>query len=70
MSHHVKLYAPAISCHHCAMTIKRELAAVQGLSAVVVDVPTKIVELDVADEAALARAKAVLEEIGYPVEAN
>lgn len=70
MPQHVKLHAPAISCHHCAMTIKRELAAVQGLGAVAVDVPTKTIELDADDEAALARAKALLEEIGYPVDAN
>jgi len=67
MSKRIKLTAPAISCKHCAMTIKRELGPVEGVKVVDVDVPTKAVDLEYADEAALARAKAKLEEIGYPV---
>lgn len=66
MSQTVKLYAPDISCQHCAMTIQRGLASVKGVSAVEVDVPTKTVTLTVADEEALARAQATLEDIGYP----
>lgn len=69
MSQTVKLYAPDISCQHCAMTIKRGLASVPGVSAVEVDVPTKTVTLTVADEEALARAQATLEDIGYPAKA-
>ncbi|MHB0857720.1 MAG: heavy-metal-associated domain-containing protein [Anaerolineae bacterium] len=57
-----------ISCTHCAMTIKRALAEVKGISAVDVDVPAKAVTFAYADDDALARAKAALEEAGYPAE--
>lgn len=67
MSENTKLHTPDVSCDHCAMTIKRELAPVEGVVSVGVDVPTKTVDLQYANEAALERAKAVLEDIGYPV---
>ncbi len=67
MSKRIVLQSPDISCKHCAMTIKRELAPVEGVMSVEVDVPTKTVNLEYADDAALARAKAMLQEIGYPV---
>ena len=67
MNQQIKLHAPAISCKHCAMTIKRELAAVQGVVVVEVDVPTKTIVLEYSDAQALDRAKATLKEIGYPV---
>ena len=67
MSKRIKLTAPAISCKHCAMAIKRELGPVEGVKVVDVDVPTKAIDLEYADEAALARARAKLDEIGYPV---
>ena len=66
MSQVVKLYAADISCQHCAMAIQRGLAAVQGISAVQVDVPNKTITLTVADGEALTHAQAALEEIGYP----
>ena len=66
MSESAKLHVPDISCQHCAMTIKRELAPVQGIVAVEVDVANKTVSLVGEGEDALARAKAVLEDIGYP----
>jgi copper chaperone len=70
MSKHIKLQTPDVSCNHCAMTIKRELGDVAGLLSVNVDVPTKTVDLEYADEQVLARAKALLDEIGYPVAAG
>lgn len=63
----VKLEAPDIGCNHCAMTIKQGLAPVEGVKVLGVDVPTKMVTLEVADDAALERAKVTLNEIGYPV---
>lgn len=66
MNKRIKLTAPAISCAHCAMTIKRELGSVEGLKVIDVDVSAKTIELEYADEPALARARAKLEEIGYP----
>lgn len=62
-------HAPDISCHHCAMTIQRELKSVVGISDVTVDVAAKTVTLRYADDAALERAKAVLQDVGYPVAA-
>lgn len=61
-----RLHAPDISCNHCAMTIKRELAALEGLGAVNVDVPSKTIDLQYKDAAVLEKAMAVLENIGYP----
>ncbi len=68
MRNQIRLLAKDISCQHCAMTIQRELKAVQGVTVVSVDVPTKIVTLAYDDEAALAQAEQLLEEIGYPAE--
>ena len=67
MSHTMRLYADDISCQHCAMTIKRELAAVAGITNVQVDVAAKAIDLEYTDDEALARAKATLNELGYPV---
>jgi len=66
MAQHTRLHAPDISCQHCAMAIKRELAAVAGLSDVQVDVPSKTVTLEYDNEDTLKRALALLNEIGYP----
>lgn len=67
MSKQIKLHAQDISCNHCAMAIKRELAAIKGLTRVDVDVPTKTVKLEYDSDEALARATAALADIGYPV---
>lgn len=66
MSQSIIWHAEDISCNHCAMTIKRELGKLHGLT-VQVDVPTKTITIDYQDEATLAKAKQVLDEIGYPV---
>ena len=63
------LRAPDISCNHCAMTIKRELAGVKGISGVQVDVENKTVEFECDDDSVLEQVKAVLADIGYPVAA-
>lgn len=62
----VKLRAADISCNHCAMTIKKELGALEGVRVLDVDVPGKSITLEYTDERALERAKALLAEIGYP----
>jgi len=64
----VRLMSPNISCQHCAMTIRRELA-VDGVRVVDVDVVAKVVLLEYASDEALRQAKSVLAEIGYPVQA-
>jgi copper chaperone len=70
MSKQVTLHAEDISCPHCAMTIKRELGALEGITRVDVDVPTKTIVLEYADDDVLAKATALLDEIGYPVTAH
>jgi copper chaperone len=66
----VTLSVPDVSCNHCAMTIKRELAGVQGISGVEVDVAKKTVTFQYANDQALEQAKAVLADIGYPIAAQ
>lgn len=68
MSKTVQLYAGDISCQHCAMAIQRALRPLEGITRVEVNVPEKIVTLTIEDDETLARAKAVLEEIGYPAQ--
>ncbi|MGQ9459232.1 MAG: heavy-metal-associated domain-containing protein [Anaerolineae bacterium] len=63
----VTLRVPNISCHHCIMTIQRELRSLEGIEQVEGSVEAKTVTLSYRDEEALARAKEVLAEIGYPV---
>ncbi len=66
MSNQIRLLAENISCQHCAMTIQRELEAVEGARVLSVDVPGKTVTLEYDSEAALAQAEQLLDEIGYP----
>lgn len=70
MSQTISLHAEDISCPHCAMTIRRELSALAGVVKVDVDVPTKTIVLDYAGDDTLAKAKALLAEIGYPATEN
>ena len=60
---------PNISCNHCVMTIKREVGALEGVSSVEANAQTKQVTVGYDSEATLARVKALLDEIGYPVAA-
>ncbi len=69
MSKRAILHAPDISCNHCAITIKRELAGVQGISGVQVDVANKTVEFEYDDDQVLDQVRAILADIGYPVTA-
>lgn len=62
----IELVCPDISCEHCAMTIKRELAALAGVKDVSVDIQAKKVTLEVATDQDLDAAIALLAEIGYP----
>jgi len=59
-------HIPAISCHHCKMTIERELAELEGIESVVADVQHKTVRI--VWDAPLSWEEIVnkLEEIGYP----
>jgi copper chaperone len=57
---------PAMHCGHCERAVKEELAAVVGVSAVEVDLETKLVTVsgDALDDRAL---RAAIEAAGYEV---
>lgn len=57
---------PAMHCHHCELTVTREVEAVDGVTAVRVDLETKIVTVrgrDLDDTA----LRAAIGEAGYDV---
>jgi copper chaperone len=60
---------PNISCGHCTATIERELKLVNGVQNVKADQESKQVTVEVNDPATLGAVEAMLDEIGYPVEA-
>ena len=64
MSETLSYNVPAIHCNHCAASIKEEVAAVDGVEAVDVDLEGKVVTIRGAalDDAAL---RAAIEEAGY-----
>jgi len=61
------LKVPNISCHHCVMTIQREVGVLEGVEGVEGDVEAKIISLVYRDDEVLEKVKATLAEIGYPV---
>ena len=64
MSETLTYSVPAVHCNHCAASIKEEVAAVDGVEAVDVDLEGKVVTIRGAalDDAAL---RAAIEEAGY-----
>jgi copper chaperone CopZ len=64
MTETVLYTVPAMHCGHCERAIKEELAAVDGVIAVTVDLETKLVTVtgDELDDGAL---RAAIEEAGY-----
>ena len=64
----IKYLVPNISCGHCAHTIKMELAELDGVESVEVDVQAKEVSIEYAPPATLETIEALLGEINYPVE--
>ena len=62
------LSIPAINCHHCIMTIKRESGFVDGVEFVSGDVDGRTATFRIASDAVLASLKEALAEAGYPVE--
>ncbi len=57
---------PNISCHHCVLTIERELGEVDGVTAVSAAADTKKVHVEWQDPASWEGISAVLVEIEYP----
>jgi copper chaperone len=64
----VFLSVPDISCEHCARTIRRALAPVEGIHDLDVDIPAKQVRVTYdASVVAPERMKEILMTEGYPV---
>ena len=59
---------PNISCHHCVMTIKRELGELDGVTSVTGDVETKTVTVEWEPPATWDGIKSLLAEINYAAE--
>lgn len=57
---------PNISCHHCVMTIKRELGELEGVTGVTAEADTKKVTVEWDAPATWDGIKALLTEINYP----
>jgi len=64
----IRLVAKDISCQHCVMAIKRELAGAEDVRVLDIDLPSKVVTLEYSSQAALERARSAMAEIGYPTE--
>jgi len=62
--------APDISCHHCVMTIQRELGELDGIQSVNADADTKKVIVAFEEPANLEKISSLMEEIGYPISNN
>ncbi|MGD2176884.1 MAG: heavy metal-associated domain-containing protein [Anaerolineae bacterium] len=56
---------PDISCHHCVMTIERELGALDGVTKVEADVDTKKVTVEWDDRVSWKTIADLLTEINY-----
>ena len=57
---------PGVSCEHCRSAISKEVAAVEGVAAVVVDLERKLVTVsgtDVSDRA----VREAIDEAGYDI---
>lgn len=63
------LSVPAISCNHCAHTIKMELMELEGVSDVAVDVAARSVTVGYETPADENGIRALLAEIQYPAAA-
>jgi len=59
---------PGIHCGHCVHTIKMELADMDGVKAVDVDIDTKLVNVQFDSPATTQKIEQLLQEINYPVE--
>ena len=60
------LQVPNISCHHCVMTIQRELGELEGVVSATGDVETKTVTVEWESPATWDSIKSLLDEINYP----
>lgn len=63
-----KIHIPAISCHHCKMTIERELGELKGIESVEVDVDSRTAFIRWEAPLTWDEIRKTLTEIGYPPE--
>ncbi len=63
-----KFSIPNISCHHCVMSIKRELSDMEGVKQVEGDPGKKEITVSWEAPATLDKIKSTLKEINYPAE--
>jgi len=59
-------YVPNITCHHCVMTIKRELGELEGVASVTGDAETKTVTVEWKSPATWEDIQSLLTDINYP----
>jgi len=57
---------PSISCHHCLMTIKREVSEISGVQSVEGSVEDKRVTIRWEEPADWGKIEAALKDAGYP----
>lgn len=60
-------YVPDVSCEHCVKAITGELSKIDGVAAVEVDIPTKIVTVRSDERVPESAILAGLDEAGYEV---
>lgn len=60
-----KFVVPGVSCQHCVNAVDKELKTVAGVASVQVDLTTKIVTVEHAEQVASATLIAAIQEAGY-----
>ncbi|MFI5613461.1 heavy-metal-associated domain-containing protein [Amycolatopsis sp. NPDC051903] len=54
-----------MTCSHCVTSVSEEVGAIEGVTGVVVDLPTGAVTVTSAGPLAAAQVRAAVEEAGY-----
>jgi copper chaperone len=63
-----RLRVPEMTCDHCEAVIKRALAPLPGVTAVMVDLDTKLVQVEhEGDRPTLEQLRSAVEDQGYEV---
>lgn len=60
----------AMTCGHCVKSVTGELGKIDGVSDVVVDLPTDVVTVTGSEPVSLADVRAAAEEAGYELTAS
>lgn len=62
------VHVPAISCHHCVLTVKREIEELEGVISVDGNKETKEISIRWEAPATLVQITDILMVIGFPAE--